>query len=134
LYETGFVGESPQPQADYLNMACQLETTLPPHQLLTHLLAIEQTCGRKRTCGQKNEPRTVDVDLIAYGTLVLSTPTLTLPHPRLHERLFVLLPLLELPLASTWVHPVLGQSIQQLTQVLIDANTPQSVMLYHLND
>jgi 2-amino-4-hydroxy-6-hydroxymethyldihydropteridine diphosphokinase len=130
LYETGFVGESSHPQADYLNMACQLETYLSPEALLGQLLAIEEACGRKRSAGQKNEPRTLDVDLIAYDALVLRTPTLTLPHPRLQERLFVLMPLLDLPATSTWVHPVLGQSIQQLKEALPLDDSQQSIALY----
>jgi 2-amino-4-hydroxy-6-hydroxymethyldihydropteridine diphosphokinase len=128
VYETAFVGESTTyPQADYLNAACQLATSLPASQLLAELLTIEQACGRKRIDGKHNEPRTLDLDLLAYGELVLATSTLVLPHPRLQERLFVLEPLLGLPAATSWVHPVFGETVVTLHQRLattIGTNQP----------
>ena len=79
---------------DYLNAAAHVRTTLAPHALLAHLQAIEAQHGRERP--YRNAPRTLDLDLLLYGDQTLHTPTLTLPHPRLHERAFVLLPLAEI--------------------------------------
>lgn len=79
---------------DYLNAVAVLDTALEPLALLTALQAIEQAHGRERP--YRNAPRTLDLDLLLYGDLVLDTPVLTLPHPRLHQRAFVLQPLLEL--------------------------------------
>ena len=79
---------------DYINAVAELSTALSPLELLAQLQAIEQAHGRQR--GQLNAPRTLDLDLLLYGELLLNTPVLTLPHPRLHLRAFVLAPLLEL--------------------------------------
>ncbi len=79
---------------DYLNAVVQLGTSLVPHALLAQLQAIEQAGGRERP--YRNAPRTLDLDILRYGDQVINTPTLTLPHPRLHERAFVLYPLAEL--------------------------------------
>ena len=78
---------------DFHNAVAALRTCLAPHELLAHLQAIELQHGRERPF--RNAPRTLDLDLLLYGDLTLDTPTLTLPHPRLHERAFVLLPLAE---------------------------------------
>ena len=80
--------------ADYLNAVAQVRTTLAPHDLLHALQAIEAGAGRLRP--YPNAPRTLDLDLLLYGELELAGDTLVLPHPRLHERAFVLLPLLEI--------------------------------------
>ena len=79
---------------DYLNAVAHVRTTLAPHALLAHLQAIEAQHGRERP--YRNAPRTLDLDLLLFGGHSLHTPTLTLPHPRLHERAFVLLPLAEI--------------------------------------
>ncbi len=79
---------------DYLNAVAELQTTLAPLELLRHLQAIELGQGRERP--YRNAPRTLDLDLLLHDALVLDSPELTLPHPRLHERAFVLLPLAEL--------------------------------------
>lgn len=79
---------------DYLNAVARIATTLDPHSLLAQLQAIEQAHGRERP--YRNAPRTLDLDLLLYDDLTLATPSLTLPHPRLHERAFVLVPLAEL--------------------------------------
>ncbi len=91
IYETEPVGV-PTPQTDYLNQVLVLETDLPPEQLLAACQAIELALGRPEK-HQPLSPRTIDIDLIAYGAVVISTPTLTLPHPRYHQRRFVLEPL-----------------------------------------
>jgi 2-amino-4-hydroxy-6-hydroxymethyldihydropteridine diphosphokinase len=79
---------------DYLNAVAQVETTLAPQALLAQLQAIELAHGRERP--YRNAPRTLDLDLLLHGAVVLASPTLTLPHPRLHERAFVLRPLADL--------------------------------------
>jgi 2-amino-4-hydroxy-6-hydroxymethyldihydropteridine diphosphokinase len=89
---------------DFINAVAELRTALQPQELLHALLAIEQAHGRERP--YHHAPRTLDLDLLLYGQQVLHTPTLTLPHPRLHQRAFVLLPLLEL--APDLQHPALG--------------------------
>jgi len=79
---------------DFLNAVVALDTTLPPIELLDALQAIEQAHGRERP--YRNAPRTLDLDLLLYDDVVMDTPRLTLPHPRLGERAFVLKPLLEI--------------------------------------
>ena len=77
--------------ADYLNTVVALRTRLAPHELFAQLLRIEQAHGRARP--YRNAPRTLDLDLLVYGEQRIHTATLTVPHPRMHERAFVLLPL-----------------------------------------
>jgi len=92
LYRSAPVGGPPQPE--YVNAAARLDTGLDPEALLDALLAIEAAHGRERRA--RNAPRTLDLDLLLYGGRVLAAPRLVLPHPRLHERAFVLAPLAEL--------------------------------------
>jgi 2-amino-4-hydroxy-6-hydroxymethyldihydropteridine diphosphokinase len=92
LYRTAPVGYREQP--DFINAAAAIETTLSPQALLAALLAIEGTRGRVRTFA--NAPRTLDLDLLLYGTKIVQEPGLTVPHPRMHERAFVLAPLAEI--------------------------------------
>lgn len=92
LYETAPVG--PPGQQDYLNAAAKLSTVLPPLELLDALLAIEQSRGRVRR--ERWGPRTLDLDLLLHGDLRLSEPRLTLPHPAMLARAFVLAPLCDL--------------------------------------
>ncbi len=82
-------------QPPFVNAAIAVETTLAPHDLLARAHATERAFGRDRTRETRWGPRTLDIDLIAYGDVVLDTPGLTLPHPRLFERAFVLAPLAE---------------------------------------
>jgi 2-amino-4-hydroxy-6-hydroxymethyldihydropteridine diphosphokinase len=79
---------------DFVNAVVELETTLAPDELLERLRAIERQHGRERS--HRNAPRTLDLDLLLYGDAHIATPALTVPHPRLHERAFVLAPLAEL--------------------------------------
>lgn len=92
LYRTAPIGLLNQP--DFINAVVCLNTTLDPQQLLAALLALEAEFGRVRK--EKNAPRTLDLDLLLFDDLVLQTPQLTLPHPCLHTRAFVLVPLAEI--------------------------------------
>jgi len=94
LRETEPVGFLDQP--NFLNGAAQLETELPPRELLKRLLAIESRLGRVRGEGPRLGPRTIDLDLLLYGDEEIDEPGLTVPHPRLPERRFALEPLAEL--------------------------------------
>ena len=89
LYRTAPVGILDQPE--FVNAAARITTQLAPEALLDELLAIEQRFGRIRA--ERNGPRTLDLDILLYDDLVIDTPRLTLPHPRLHLRAFVLYPL-----------------------------------------
>ena len=93
LYRTAPVGNPAQP--DFINAVCRIRTRLPAAELLQALLEIEHIHGRVRD-GGKAEPRTLDLDLLVYGEETRNTAQLSLPHPRLHERAFVLYPLAEL--------------------------------------
>ena len=108
-YETEPVGGPPQ--AAFLNGALGLKTSLAAEVLLARLHAIEAEAGRTRD-GEANGPRTLDLDLLFYGDAIIEEPGLVVPHPRLHERSFVLDPLCDI--APELVHPVLGVSIREL--------------------
>jgi len=99
---------------DYLNAVAEIATTLPPPALLHALQALEQAAGRERP--YRNAPRTLDLDILFYGDVRLESAALTLPHPRLHERAFVLLPLAELAperVVPEWLAGVAGQAIER---------------------
>jgi 2-amino-4-hydroxy-6-hydroxymethyldihydropteridine diphosphokinase len=87
---------APVPQPDYVNAVAMLATALPPRALLASLMVLERRQGRRRGAKSlRNAARSLDLDLLLYGRLRLSTRTLTLPHPRMHERAFVLRPLVD---------------------------------------
>lgn len=95
---------------NYLNAAVEIQTTLQPQALLARLLEIEQTMGRERN--EKWGSRNIDLDLLLYGNAIVSKDNLIVPHPLMHERMFVLRPLAEI--APRAVHPTLNVTIQDL--------------------
>lgn len=106
-------GSAPVPasaQPDYVNGVALFTGEWEPHALLEQLHGIEAEAGRVR--GEVNAARTLDIDLLAMGDLIVAEPSLTLPHPRLHGRAFVLLPLMDV--APGWVHPLRGRTAASL--------------------
>lgn len=108
-YQTQAIGP---PQPNYLNGCLILMSTIPPHELLAILLEVEKHFGRERR--ERWGPRTLDLDLLLFDDLILDTPTLQIPHPRMVERAFVLVPLAEV--AADWVEPVSRRTIADLVQ------------------
>ncbi len=112
VYDTEPVGTTNQPR--FLNLVCQLSTGLEPMALLTLVKGIESKLGRLPHTS--NESRPIDIDILFYGDQVMETPKLIIPHPRLTERAFVLIPLAEI--APDLVHPVNGKTITELKRQL----------------
>jgi len=108
IYETPPWGYENQPA--FLNMVVKATTDLEPGALLSFLKQIEGELGRKQNF--RWGPRLIDLDILFYDDLVIDTPPLVIPHPRLHERAFVLVPLSDV--APNLIHPILGKSIQEL--------------------
>lgn len=102
----------PVAQGPYLNAACVVETSLTGRELLTVLQEIERVNGRDRGSVARFGPRTLDLDLILFGDAVLNEDQLTVPHPRMHERAFVLEPLAQI--APEMVHPSLAMRVDEL--------------------
>jgi len=119
IYETAAWGREDQPA--FLNQALALRTTLSARALLEFCLATERHAGRKRL--ERWGSRTLDVDILLFGSVILDEPGLTVPHPRLAERRFALVPLADI--APTLQHPVLGASI---TELLANCPDPLPVM------
>jgi nicotinamide-nucleotide amidase len=114
--ETEPVG--PPGQGRYLNATMSFETSLPPRDLLFVLLGIERQRGRDRSQEARNGPRTLDLDLLLYADVIIDEEGLRVPHPRMHERRFVLEPLAIIE--PNWVHPVLHVSVESLARSLVE--------------
>lgn len=114
IVETDPVG--PGKQEKYLNQVWRVTTSLSARALLDRLLAIERDLGRVRVPGEKWGPRTIDLDVLLYGDAVIDEPGLVVPHPRMHERKFVLEPLAQI--APDAVHPVLKKSVREMLKAL----------------
>lgn len=112
FYETEPVEVERQPW--FLNCVVALETELMPRQLLSRVLAIEQRMGRRRT--QPKGPRIIDIDILLFGASIVDTSTLTIPHPAMHERRFMLEPLAEI--APEIRHPVLKKTVREMLDAL----------------
>jgi 2-amino-4-hydroxy-6-hydroxymethyldihydropteridine diphosphokinase len=102
------------PQPDYLNGCALLTVTLTPHALLMTLLQTEASFGRVRR--ERGGARTLDLDLLLFEDVILNAPDLQIPHPRMTQRAFVLVPLAEI--APTWVEPISGKAIAALVQTV----------------
>jgi 2-amino-4-hydroxy-6-hydroxymethyldihydropteridine diphosphokinase len=121
LYETEPVEFTAQPW--FLNCVVELETEKTPQQLMAALLEIEQQMGRTRT--QKKGPRSIDIDILLFGDSTVDTKGLTIPHPALQERRFVLEPLAEI--AASLRHPLLKKTIRELRDALPPGQTVRKI-------
>lgn len=119
LYETEPVDVAAG-QPWFLNCAVKLDTEKMPRQLIAAILAIEQSMGRQRKPQQK-APRTIDIDILLFGSSIIEIPSLTVPHPHMHERRFVLEPLTEI--APDARHPVYKRTIRELRDALPPGQT-----------
>jgi len=111
VYETepvGFTGKG-----DFLNMTISIETDLTPTELIENLMNSEKLLGRTRD-GSKTTSRTIDIDILIYENEIIDHQSLSIPHPRMHERKFVLVPLNDI--APDLVHPVIGKTIRELLE------------------
>jgi 2-amino-4-hydroxy-6-hydroxymethyldihydropteridine diphosphokinase len=126
LYSTCPVGFAAQPR--FFNAAVALETSLTPRSLLDSLLQIELEFGRDRASGFQNGPRTLDLDILLFASVIIREPGLEIPHPHLAERAFVLFPLIEI--APSVIDPRSGKTVTQLFQSLqsVSESAPDAVV------
>ncbi|MDC3260132.1 2-amino-4-hydroxy-6-hydroxymethyldihydropteridine diphosphokinase [bacterium] len=116
IYRTAAWGHDKQP--DYLNQVLSISSKLSADEVLNYCLAIEVLHGRVRNPENQWAPRTIDIDILYYGNEIINTAQLTLPHPRLHQRNFVLVPLVEI--AAELIHPIFQKSNAQLLEECVD--------------
>ena len=114
VYDTEPVGDADQPH--FLNLVCEAETGLSPTELLALAKAIETKLGRVRI--RFNAPRPIDIDILFYSDMIIDLPELTVPHPRLTERAFVLTPLDEI--APDLAHPANGKTVRELNKAITE--------------
>lgn len=117
LYESRALTLDNQPQPNYLNAVIELHTTLEPKPLLEELHRIEEALGRTRCPSTKWQPRRIDLDILYYDSLVRRSDTLTIPHPEIANRLFVLMPLCEI--APDWIDPLSQKTVSELLKALL---------------
>ena len=120
LYQTEAWGMTDQP--DFYNQALEVQTELVPQEVLFHIKKIEKDIGRKER--KKWHERIIDIDILFYEDEKIQTEKLKIPHPHCHERMFVLIPLMEI--AGTYVHPVLNRTIEEL---FLECRDPLEVIL-----
>ncbi len=111
IYDTEPIGNTEQPR--FLNVACEVSTRLSPEGLLALAKGIESKMGRH---GKSGEPRTIDIDILLFGDFVINKPDLVIPHPRMAERAFVMVPLAEI--APDVVHPVSWKKISEMSDAI----------------
>jgi dihydroneopterin aldolase / 2-amino-4-hydroxy-6-hydroxymethyldihydropteridine diphosphokinase len=103
-------------QPDFLNCVLQAVTDYEPHQLLLTIMKIEKALGRKRVSGIRNLPRTIDIDILFYDNKIINESMLKIPHPKIQDRAFILIPLCDI--APDFIHPVLNKTIRNLASTI----------------
>jgi 2-amino-4-hydroxy-6-hydroxymethyldihydropteridine diphosphokinase len=126
LYETKALTLKGQVHPNYVNAVLEVSTSLEPEAILQALLRIEHELGRDRSPDKRWEPRTIDLDLLFVGSTVVNTSALKLPHSEIAKRDFVVEPLAEI--AGEFTHPVLGKTMRQLKESLVDSGAERFVM------
>lgn len=126
LYETKALTLNGATQPNYINAVLAVLTTLEPERILTELLRVEKDLGRDRSADKRWEPRTIDLDLLFVEDVVQRSELLTLPHPEISKRDFVLRPLLEI--APEFEHPVVKRSIAELYRSVEEEGLEQFVL------